>query len=206
MSRRLASQKLVRGPAEHLVRDEIIDAARRNFARDGYAHTTVSDLAREIGYSKSYIYRFFISKQAIGEEICGECLGTILRSVRQKGGEGRTASQQFRDLFESLSNALANIFFQEHKIFEMMTLAAEERWSVTLRFNRALAILVRAVIAKGRESGEFESETPLQTTPEAILLTMAPFIDPLQIAQTIAYLPRGRIELENLILRSLAPS
>ncbi len=59
-----------RGPAEHAVRDQIVEAANECFARYGYAKTTVADLAREIGFSKAYIYKFFDSKQAIGEAIC----------------------------------------------------------------------------------------------------------------------------------------
>jgi AcrR family transcriptional regulator len=46
-----------RGPAEHSVRDQIVKAARECFAHYGYDKTTVSDLAREIGFSKAYIYR-----------------------------------------------------------------------------------------------------------------------------------------------------
>ena len=61
-----------RGPAEHAVRDQIVKAAHEYFAHYGYAKTTVSDLARAVGFSKAYIYRFFESKQAIGEAIVGE--------------------------------------------------------------------------------------------------------------------------------------
>ena len=58
-----------RGPADHAVRDQIVDAAGEHFSRYGYAKTTVSDLAKSIGFSKAYIYKFFDSKQAIGEAI-----------------------------------------------------------------------------------------------------------------------------------------
>ena len=52
-------------------------------ARYGYAKTSVSDLARAIGFSKAYIYRFFESKQAIGEAICGDCSDTLYNRVRE---------------------------------------------------------------------------------------------------------------------------
>ena len=48
------------------------DAANEHFSRYGYEKTTVSDLAKAIGFSKAYIYKFFESKQAIGEMICRE--------------------------------------------------------------------------------------------------------------------------------------
>ncbi len=58
-----------RGPSEHSVRDQIVDAATEHFGHYGYEKTTVSDLAKAIGFSKAYIYKFFDSKQAIGEVI-----------------------------------------------------------------------------------------------------------------------------------------
>jgi AcrR family transcriptional regulator len=77
-----------RGPAEHAVRDQIIAAAHACFARYGYGKTTVSDLAKEIGFSKAYIYRFFESKQAIGEAICTDRLDRLVAEARAAIDEG----------------------------------------------------------------------------------------------------------------------
>ena len=52
-----------RGPADHTVRDQIVQAAGEHFRYYGYEKTTVSDLAKAIGFSKAYIYKFFNSKQ-----------------------------------------------------------------------------------------------------------------------------------------------
>src|ERR1044071_2370297 len=71
-----------RGPADHEVRDQIVAAATEHFSRYGYEKTTVSDLAKAIGFSKAYIYKFFESKQAIGEMICANCIGQIEAEVR----------------------------------------------------------------------------------------------------------------------------
>src|SRR5687767_3028757 len=85
-----------RGPAEHAVRDQIIDAARRYFSHYGYAKTTVADLAREIGFSKAYIYRFFDSKQAIGEAICGGCVDAMYEQIRDAVERGHGATDKLR--------------------------------------------------------------------------------------------------------------
>lgn len=47
-----------RGPEDHEVRDQIVVAATEHFSRYGYEKTTVSDLAKSIGFSKAYIYKF----------------------------------------------------------------------------------------------------------------------------------------------------
>ncbi|WP_217430310.1 TetR/AcrR family transcriptional regulator [Sphingomonas bacterium] len=63
-----------RGPADHSISDQIFDAVDEHFSRYRYGKTTVADLAKAIGFSKAYIYKFFDSKQAIGEAICSRCL------------------------------------------------------------------------------------------------------------------------------------
>ncbi|NUF16624.1 TetR/AcrR family transcriptional regulator, partial [Acinetobacter lactucae] len=42
-----------RGPEDHDVRDQILSAATEHFSRYGYEKTTVSDLAKSIGFSKA---------------------------------------------------------------------------------------------------------------------------------------------------------
>ena len=44
-----------RGPQDHEIRDQIINAATQHFGHYGYEKTTVSDLAKAIGFSKAYI-------------------------------------------------------------------------------------------------------------------------------------------------------
>src|SRR5437016_254392 len=72
-----------RGPADHDVRDQILEAAGEHFSRYGYDKTTVSDLAKAIGFSKAYIYKFFDSKQAIGEAICAKTLSAMVAAVEE---------------------------------------------------------------------------------------------------------------------------
>src|SRR3546814_14696501 len=73
-----------RGPSDHTIRDQIIEAAHDHFSHYGYGKTTVSDLAKHIGFSKAYIYKFFDSKQAIGEAICA---GQLRSEERRVGKE-----------------------------------------------------------------------------------------------------------------------
>ncbi|OPZ85081.1 MAG: HTH-type transcriptional regulator TtgR [bacterium ADurb.Bin429] len=46
-------------------REEILAAAMRLFARQGYARTTTKEIAQEAGISEGTIYRYFSSKQEI---------------------------------------------------------------------------------------------------------------------------------------------
>src|SRR6201988_1242862 len=92
-----------RGPAEHDVRDQIVEAAHKHFSRYGYEKTTVSDLAKAIGFSKAYIYKFFDSKQAIGEAICAKTLSAIVAAVEEAMAGASTPTEKFRRMFKTLT-------------------------------------------------------------------------------------------------------
>src|SRR5204863_6303424 len=104
-----------RGPADHTVRDQIVEAAGEHFRHYGYEKTTVSDLAKAIGFSKAYIYKFFDSKQEIGEAICTKTVNQILVEVEQAVAGASTQTENFRRSFKTLTVAsLALLFIARH--------------------------------------------------------------------------------------------
>src|ERR1700757_256806 len=113
MSATTSSGLQSRGPADHSVRDQIVAAAGDHFSRYGYEKTTVSDLARAIGFSKAYIYKFFESKQAIGEMICVNCLHEIESEVRTAVAETDLPPEKLRRMFKVFTEASLKLFFRD---------------------------------------------------------------------------------------------
>ena len=52
-------------------RARILEVAEEHYRRIGYHKTSVADIASELGMSPANVYRFFPSKGAINESICG---------------------------------------------------------------------------------------------------------------------------------------
>ncbi len=194
-----------RGPAEHTVRDQIIEAANDCFARYGYGKTTVADLAREIGFSKAYIYRFFESKQAIGEAICSARLEKILHAARSAVDGGESAPDKFRRFFKTITEMSVELFFDDRKIYEIAASAAAEQWGSARAYTEALRDMISDIVCEGRKKGEFERKTPLDEVARAIYYAMTPFANPLHLERNLDLLPDAQTELTGLILRSLAP-
>ena len=63
---------------------QILDAASRCFARDGFAGTTVQQIAREAGLTKSMIHYYFESKQVLILELQAFIHERYFRRVQQK--------------------------------------------------------------------------------------------------------------------------
>lgn len=205
MSEGTPANAATRGPAKHAVRDQIIEAANDCFAHYGYNKTTVADLAREIGFSKAYIYRFFASKQAIGEAICEARLAQILTEARRAVDEEGSAADRFRRMFRSITKLGVALFFDDRKIYEIAALAASERWGAARAYSQSLQDMIMEIIRQGRVNGEFERKTPLDETARSIYYAMTPFVDPRQLGSNLDLLPQAQDEVTALILRSLAP-
>ena len=193
-----------RGPVDHDVRDRIVVAARAHFTRFGYSKTTVADLAKAIGFSKAYVYKFFESKQAIGEAICAQCLEKILSAGEAGKAEGKTASEKLRRCFNGLVNATVAMVFEEELLYEIAAHAAAERWSPSVAYVEKVEAMVREIVLIGRETGEFERKTPIDETSDAIMLVIQGFINPLMLKHNLHELPDGPTKVINLVLRSLA--
>lgn len=194
----------LRGPAEHDIRDRIIVAARAHFSRFGYGKTTMADLAKQIGYSKAYIYKFFDSKQTIGQAICTQSLDEIFAAAQAGRAAGKTASEKLRLFFNGIIKTTVALVFEEEMLYEIAELSALERWPSSVAYVQKVEVAVREIIAQGRETGEFERKTPIDETSDAVMLVMKAHINPLMLKHNLDELPEGPVQVINLVLRSLA--
>ncbi|WP_224552296.1 TetR/AcrR family transcriptional regulator [Pectobacterium versatile] len=196
---------LSRGPSDHNVRDQVVEAATAHFGHFGYEKTTVSDLAKAIGFSKAYIYKFFDSKQAIGEVICANRLATISEIVNQAIADVPGAPEKLRRLLRTLTEAGSDLFFHDRKLYDIAAVASRDRWPSAVAHQERLRQLVQQIILEGRQAGEFERKTPLDEATDAIYLVMRPYICPLQLQYNLDTAPAAAVLLSSLILRSLSP-
>ena len=194
-----------RGPPEHERRAQIIAAADEHFRRYGYDKTTVADIARAIGLSSAYIYKFFDSKQAVGEAVCCLCLGKIADELAVIATEDKPAIDRIRRFYKSLSAQGVELLFNERKLHDIVAAAIDGRWPVIKGHERALLALIRQIVTDGREAGEFERKTPIDETCRAILQTMQPFLHPVMLEQNFDAIDENTVIVANLVLRSLAP-
>jgi AcrR family transcriptional regulator len=193
-----------RGPARHARRDQIVAAADDHFRKFGYEKTTVGDLAKAVGFSIAYVYKFFDSKQAIGETVCSICLSRIAADLHAATGRNTSASRGLRLIFQLLSQHACDLLLHESKLQEMVLAAHREHWQCFEIHKSALRSVIMRVVEEGRRAGEFERETPIEETCESIMLVMEPFWNPALWAEKLRQLDEQAIALAALVLRSIA--
>lgn len=205
MSEITSSPPQSRGPVDHSVREQIVEAAEAHFSHYGYEKTTVSDLAKAIGFSKAYIYKFFDSKQAIGEAICSKTLNAIVVAVEEAVAGAPTPSEKFRRMFKTLVSTGVSLFFNDRKLYDIAAYSAGEGWPSARAYCERIRQILAEVVREGRESGEFERKTPLDETVHAIDLVLQPYVNPLLLQYNLDVAEEAPVQLSNLVLRSLAP-
>jgi len=194
-----------RGPADHSIRDQIIEAADEHFSRYGYGKTTVADLAKAIGFSKAYIYKFFDSKQAIGEAICSRCLGTVTSAVHEALSDAKSATDKLRRLFKTITASTADIAFSDRKLYEIASYSCAEKWPSAMAYLDEVSSILQDIVLEGRAAGEFERKTPIDEAVRAIMFVYQPFMNPVMLQYNLDAIPDGANEVTSLVLRSLAP-
>lgn len=194
-----------RGPADHDVRGQILAAATEHFRLYGYEKTTVSDLAKSIGFSKAYIYKFFESKQAIGEQICAACLREIETDIRTAVDSTDRAPEKLRRMFKAIVESGLRLFFDNRKLYDIAAAAATEQWDSARAYQQRIQAILQDILRQGREAEEFERKTPLDETVAAISLVMRPYLNPVLLQYGLDDAAEAPARLSSLVLRSLSP-
>lgn len=193
-----------RGPVAHEVRDQIVIAATEHFRLYGYEKTTVSDLAKAIGFSKAYIYKFFESKQAIGEHICTNCLSEIERDIRTAVASTDRAPEKLRRLLKAMVESSMRLFFEDRRLYDIAAAAATGQWDSVKDYEGRIRALLQEILLLGRENDDFERKTPLDEAASAIYLVMRPYLNPLILQYSLDAIDDAPAQLSSLILRSLS--
>lgn len=194
-----------RGPADHERRLQIIAAADEHFRHYGYGKTTVADLARAIGLSSAYVYKFFESKQAIGQAVCHQILTELTGEAQQIADERTSTSDRLRRIFQTLARRGLELFFTQRKMHDIAVTACAEHWPEIALYKERLGGILAQVIGEGRENGDFEKKTPLDETVYAILHSMVAFLHPMLLEECLDEAESQALAIANLVLRSLAP-
>lgn len=109
------------------IREEILLGARDLFERFGFKKTTMEDIARQIGKSKSALYYYYKTKEEIFEAFILNEIETAHNLVAEAVKKEESAASKFRMVFISLLEGVkqkANKFsfksdlYENHFLFE----------------------------------------------------------------------------------------
>jgi AcrR family transcriptional regulator len=186
-------------------RSEVVAAAARLFAENGYAATSIADLTEATGLAAGGLYHYIGSKEALLLAICDELLEPLLERGREIAASDELSPKgQLRALLRAWLAHIEShrdhmlVFSQERQVIER-----EPQWRAVRRARKDFEEILDEILRRGEESGAMSFEDRGLT--QLALLGMVNY--------TPQWLrPRGRLSAEqiadrycDLILRAGAP-
>jgi AcrR family transcriptional regulator len=187
------------------MRERILVVAEEHFRRIGYAKTAVADIAAAMNMSPANVYRFFPSKLAINDAICGKLMAEIDRMLARICTSNASAADRLRTIFVDLHRFNKARLTDEHRLFDMVEVAMAESWPAVEAHRRSVAECLGHVIASGMAAGEFRQVDPA-SYGETVFHACAKIFHPTLIAHCA---DEDQIkqanDLADLVLASLRP-
>ena len=180
--------------------------AHEHFRQFGYEKATVAHIAKSIGVSAAYVYKFFGSKQAIVQAICRMSFERIAADIKDISVTQISAEQRVRLIFYALASHARELAREENQIRGLIIRAWQEHWQATIDYEQTLLEEIQIIVSQGRAAGEFERKTRINDTSRSVLLSMELLLNPLLWSQRMAGLHEQAQSLASLVLRSLCLS
>jgi AcrR family transcriptional regulator len=139
-------------------RRQILDAAVRVFARQGYHSTRVSDIADEAGVAYGLVYHYFQSKDQVLNELFSERWSLLLAAIEETDANGGSP----RERLETVAAFIIDSYRHDPELMKVIivevTRAANSFGRTHLPEIRNAYDLIAKIVAEGQEAGVFRRD------------------------------------------------
>jgi AcrR family transcriptional regulator len=139
-------------------RRQILDAAVRVFARQGFHACRVSDIADEAGVAYGLVYHYFRSKEEVLDTLFTERWDVLLQVIRDVDAEGGPA----RDKLRAIAAFILDSYRHDPDLMKVIVVEVT-RAANTFGLTHAARIreaydLMGDIVAKAQEEGTFRAD------------------------------------------------
>jgi TetR/AcrR family transcriptional regulator, fatty acid metabolism regulator protein len=138
-------------------RRQILDAAVRVFARQGFHSTRVSDIADEAGVAYGLVYHYFRSKDQVLNELFSERWSLLLAAIEETDRE-RPARQRLARVAGFIVDSYRHDPELMKVIIVEVTRAANSFGRTHLPEIRKAYELIAEIVAEGQDQGAFRDD------------------------------------------------
>jgi TetR/AcrR family transcriptional regulator, fatty acid metabolism regulator protein len=139
-------------------RRQILDAAVRVFARQGFHATRVSDIADEAGVADGLVYHYFKSKDEVLNELFTERWSLLLAAI----GEADRTDAAPRDKLGTVATFIFESYRHDPELMKVIivevTRAANSFGQTHLEEIRRAYESIAKIVADGQEEGAFRAD------------------------------------------------
>lgn len=167
-------------------RARILGAAEERFRRVGHHRTSVADIAAELGMSPANIYRFFPSRNAIDESICGRLMNEVAEIAFTIARTDAPATEKLDQLLTAVHQHGKMMLVNAKPMHDLIVAAIQENWPIIQAHIERMLMILEAIIREGADAGEFAVEDAGEAA-RAVRSAFVPFFHPVLIEHCVVH-------------------
>ncbi len=137
--------------------DAIIEAARRTFAKRGFAKTTMAEIARQSGVADGTVYLYFKNKEDLARAVVSDFYRRLTASAQSGVDELASTAEQLK----FLATNHMELIMKERRILEMLPLINGEidsyGGSELFDLNKNYVVIFDRIAKAGQASGNIKT-------------------------------------------------
>jgi TetR/AcrR family transcriptional regulator, fatty acid metabolism regulator protein len=173
-------------------RRQILDAAVRVFARQGFHSTRVSDIADEAGVAYGLVYHYFKSKDEVLNELFRERWSLLLAAIDEADREGDSP----RAKLEAAAGFIFDSYRHDPELMKVIvvevTRAANSFGQTHLAEIRKAYESIATIVRDGQKAGEFRADVD----PEFASMWFYGAIEQLLTGWVLKLIPDGEADFD----------
>jgi AcrR family transcriptional regulator len=189
-------------------RARILEAAEELFRCVGYHRTSVADIAAGLGMSPANIYRFFPSRDAIDEAICGRVVNEVADIAHAIARTNAPATAKLDRLLTAVHHHAKMMPVNARPMHALIVAATQQNWPIINAHNERMLAIFEAIIREGVEAVEFEVDDTAQAA-RAVRSAFTAFLHPILIEHFVQHCEESDVGLRDqirFILKALRKS
>jgi TetR/AcrR family fatty acid metabolism transcriptional regulator len=139
-------------------RRQILDAAIRVFARQGFNECRVSDIAREANVAYGLVYHYFDSKDQVLNELFVERWSLLLQAIQEVDGRSLPA----REKLDAVAGFIIDSYKHDPELMKVIivevTRAANSFTRTHLKEIRQAFDLIAKIVSDAQAAGDFRDD------------------------------------------------
>lgn len=145
-------------------RARILEAAEEQFRRVGHHRTSVADIAAGLGMSPANIYRFFPSRDAINEAICGRVVNEVADIAYAIVRTNAPAKAKLDQVLTAVHHRAKMMLVEARPMHELIVAATQQNWPIIKAHSERMVTILEAIFT-GRASKPASSRSKMPRKP-----------------------------------------
>ncbi|MGY4461949.1 AcrR family transcriptional regulator [Bradyrhizobium sp. LB13.1] len=146
----------------------------------------MADIAAELGMSPANIYRFFPSRNAIDEYICGRLMNELADLAFAIARRDAPATEKLEELLSTVHHHSKMTLVKAKPMHDLIVVATQENWPIIKAQIERMETIFEAIIRGGAQAGQFDVEDPAEAA-RAVRSAFMPFFHPILIEHCVVH-------------------